>query len=116
MVRQRHKTEQKITEGCLTDRQKEILRQCLWDLNLEPEEFYAILTGRLHRRWPSQAFCVARLVESVNWFKILEVIEPTELCRYWSEEAKHLVRSEKLKEGMDFVCRLLSEGSLPPTG
>lgn len=96
-----------MTERELTGEQRSILRQCLWDLNLTPEEFLAILEGRLVKKWPDQAFCVARLLESVNWFKIVDVIEPEQLCRLWTEDAKRMTRFKPLKEGMDFACRVL---------
>ncbi len=91
----------------LTKEQKEILRQCLWDLNLTPEEFYAILTGKLVKKWPDQAFCVARLLESVNWFKIVEVIDPEKLCHLWTDEVKKKIRHKTISEGMDYACRAL---------
>ncbi|TAN45555.1 MAG: hypothetical protein EPN22_02300 [Nitrospirae bacterium] len=91
----------------LTDEQRSILRQCLWDLTLTPEAFLAILEGRLVQKWPDQAFCMARLLESVNWFDIIEVIEPERLCSFWSESAKKKVRFKPLKDGMDFACRVL---------
>ena len=31
----------------LTEEQKDILKQALWDLNLSPEEFLAIIEGKL---------------------------------------------------------------------
>lgn len=96
-----------MEERILTDEQRSILKQCLWDLNLTPEEFLAILEGRLVKKWPDQAFCVARLLESVNWFKIVEVIEPKKLCSFWNESAKKKVRFKPLREGMDFACRVL---------
>lgn len=96
-----------MEERTLTDEQKSILRQCLWDLNLSPEDFLAILEGRLVKKWPDQAFCVARLIESVNWFKIVKIIAPQTLCSLWSEAAKSKTRFKPLKEGMDFACRVL---------
>lgn len=39
----------------LTDEQRSILRQCLWDLNLTPEDFLAIIEGRLVKKWPDGA-------------------------------------------------------------
>ncbi len=91
----------------LNDEQKSILKQCIWDLNLSIEEFYAILTGKLQKRWPDQAFCIARLIESVNWFKIVKIIDPKELCRLWTEDVKRRIRHKTLKEGMEFACRIL---------
>ncbi len=91
----------------LTDEQRSILRQCLWDLTLTPDDFLAIIEGRLVKKWPDKAFCVARLLESVNWFKIVKVIDPEKLCSLWTDEVKARVRFKPLKEGMDFACRVL---------
>ncbi len=91
----------------LTDEQRSILRQCLWDLTLTPDDFLAIIEGRLVKKWPDKAFCVARLLESVNWFKIVKVIDPEKLCSLWTDEVKTRVRFKPLKEGMDFACRVL---------
>jgi len=90
----------------LTEEQRGILSQALWDLNLTPEEFLAIIEGRSERKWPDQAFCVARLLESVNWFKIVRVDDPHVLCDVW-EEAKRHMRFKELVKGMDFACRIL---------
>jgi len=87
-----------MEERELTDEQRSILRQCLWDLNLSPEDFLAILEGRLVKKWPDQSFCVARLLESVNWFKIVKIIEPKTLCSLWSDAAKRKTRFKPLKE------------------
>jgi hypothetical protein len=32
----------------LTDEQRSVLSQCLWDMNLTPYEFFAIIEGRGH--------------------------------------------------------------------
>jgi hypothetical protein len=90
----------------LTEEQKGILSQALWDLNLTPEEFLAIIEGRSQRKWPDQAFCVARLLESANWFKIVQVVDPRLLCDAWEEAKKHM-RFKELIKGMDFACRIL---------
>lgn len=96
-----------MNERELTVEQRSILRQCLWDLNLTPEDFLAILEGRLVKKWPDQAFCVARLLESVNWFEITGIISPERLCAFWNDNARKKVRFKPLKEGMDFACRIL---------
>jgi hypothetical protein len=90
----------------LTEEQKRILKQCLWDLKLTPEEFLDIIEGKSTRKWPERAFCVARLLESVNWFDIVKIIEPQKICFLW-DEAKRYVRFKSIKEGMDFACRIL---------
>jgi hypothetical protein len=90
----------------LTEEQRRILKQCLWDLNLTPEEFLDIIEGRSDRKWSERGFCVARLLESVNWLKIIEIIDPEILCKLWNE-ARRYVRFKEIKEGMDFACRIL---------
>ena len=95
-----------MTTRTLTDEQKRILKQCLWDLNLTPEEFLAIIEGRSYRKWPDRGFCVARLLESVNWFDIVKFIEPRLLCLIWNETKRH-IRVRSIRDGMDFACRIL---------
>ncbi len=90
----------------LTEEQRRILKQCLWDMKLTQEEFLDIIEGRSARKWPDRAFCVARLLESVNWFKIVKVIDPKILCNLWGD-ARRYVRFKEIKEGMDFACRIL---------
>jgi len=93
-------------EQTLTREHKAILKQALWDLNLTPEEFLDIIGGRSDRKWPERAFCVARLLESVNWFKIVTIVDPRMLYREW-DKAKKYVRAKEIIEGMDFASRLL---------
>jgi len=90
----------------LTEEQRKILKQCLWDMNLTPEEFLDIIEGRSTRKWPERAFCVARLLESVNWFDIVRIVPPKEICSLWAE-AKKYIRVKSIKEGMDFACTIL---------
>ena len=90
----------------LNEEEKSILSQSLWDLNLSPEEFLDIIEGRSARKWPERGFCVSRLLESVNWFDIVRIIDPKKICSLWGETKKY-VRLKSIKEGMDFACRAL---------
>ncbi len=83
-----------------------ILSQALWDLRLSPAEFLEIVEGKSKRSWPDRGFCVARLLESVNWFKIVRIINPKVLCGAW-KNARQYVRVPEIREGMDFASRLL---------
>ena len=96
----------RMKKRILSLKKKKILSQALWDLNITPEEFLAIIEGESSKKWPERGFCVARLLESINWFDIVEIIEPREICRLW-KEAKRYVRVKSIKEGMDFACRIL---------
>ncbi len=90
----------------LTEEQRSILKQALWDLNMGPDEFLDVIEGRSTRKWPDRGFCVARLLESVNWFKVTTIIEPKTLCTLWQDAKKH-VRFKEIREGMDFACQIL---------
>lgn len=90
----------------LTAEQKKIIFQALWDLKLTPEEFLEIIEGKSKKKWPERGFCVARLLESVNWFKIVKVIEPKVLFEVW-KDAKKYVRFKGIRKGMDFASRIL---------
>lgn len=94
---------------------KKIVSQALWDLNLTPEEFLDIIEGRTQRHWPDRGFCVARLLESVNWFDIVQIVDPKILADAW-EEAKTHIRSQSIREGMNFACRILQNRSLSVAG
>ncbi len=100
----------------LTKKQKQILKRCLWDLNLTPEEFLETVEGRSTRKWPGRAFCVVRLLEYVGWYDIVKIFKPKEICALWTPEVRRHVRGEYLKEGMDFACRILHKNTLSHTG
>jgi hypothetical protein len=90
----------------LDEGMKKIISQALWDLNLTPEEFVGIIRGSTDRQWPDRGFCVARLLESVNWFDIVKIFSPIEICSAWEEAKKHL-RTDSIRKGMEFACRTL---------
>jgi hypothetical protein len=90
----------------LPEEKKMILSQALWDLNLTPEEFEGIIKGAVVRSWPDRGFCVARLLESVNWYDVVKIFSLAEICAVWEEARKHL-RSESIRKGMDFACGIL---------
>ncbi len=89
----------------LTEEQRKILKQALWDMTLSPEEFLDIIEGATVRKWPDRAFCVARFLESVNWFDIVKITAPQKICDAW-HEARRYVRFKSIRDGMDFACRL----------
>jgi hypothetical protein len=90
----------------LDEEAKKIITQALWDLNMTPDEFVGVIQGTLERSWPTRGFCVARLLESANWFDIIKIFSPAEICAVWAEAEKYL-RSESIRKGMEFACRTI---------
>jgi len=90
----------------LNEEKRKIISQALWDLNLTPDEFVGIIRGTMAKKWPDRGFCVARLVESVNWYDVVKIFSPAEICAEW-EEAKKYSRNTSIRKGMEFACRAL---------
>lgn len=84
----------------LNDGQKRIISPALGDLNMTPEEFAAVMRGKTTRNWPDRGFCVARLLESVNWFDIVKIFPPPEICEAW-DEAKKYSRNDTIRKGLE---------------
>lgn len=72
-----------MEEKNLDDEKRKIICQALWDMNISPEEFMGIIEGHIVRKWPDRGFCVARFLESVNWFDVTKVIQPRDICGLW---------------------------------
>jgi hypothetical protein len=104
-----------VAEHVITIEEERILRRALWDLVLTPRELLDIVEGRGSRDWPSRGFCVARLLESINWLDLVRIVKPELLCSVWPEARPH-VRRPTIREGMDFACRFLSRRSLSAAG
>lgn len=90
----------------LTEEERKIISQALWDLNVPPEDFVGIIRGSIVRKWPERGFCVARLLESVNWFDVVKIFSPEEICEAWKSAEKY-ARNESIQKGMEFACRTL---------
>jgi hypothetical protein len=83
-----------------------IAKRSLWDTNISPEQFLAIIRGEENHEWPSRAFCVARLLECASWYDVVKIISPREICSLWPE-AERYVRATGIKRGMEYACRVL---------
>ena len=83
-----------------------LARRAVWDMALQPQDFLMILRGELTVNWPSRAFCVARLLECASWYDVVRILPPREICALWPE-AQRFVRSNSIKLGMAYACRVL---------
>lgn len=83
-----------------------IAKRAVWDLALSPQDFIKILHGELTVDWPTQAFCVARLLECCNWYDATKILPPRDICTLWPE-AKRFVRSPSIRLGMEYAYGLL---------
>jgi len=82
----------------LSDRARRALREILWDVPMSPEEFLDIVEGR--REHPRRAYWVARMLELMDWFDVLDACDVAALADVWPA-ARRYVRSESLREGLD---------------
>lgn len=95
-----------VAQQALTEEERRILSRALWDLDMTPEEFLAIIKGTSKRKRPGRGFCVARLLETVNWLEAVRIVDAETLLAAWQDARPH-VRFESIREGMDFACKLL---------
>jgi hypothetical protein len=82
----------------LSEEQRRKVREILWDVPMEPEEFLDIVEGR--RPHPRRAYWAARLLEQMDWWDVREVCDVRALADVWPE-ARRYVRSEALREDLD---------------
>ena len=92
-----------ILKHALTNEDKKIISQALWDMNLTPEEFLDIIEGKSERKWPERGFCVARVLESVSWFDIVKITEIK-----WVIPVPH----QMIKQSMTAISLAIVEGTL----
>jgi bifunctional DNA-binding transcriptional regulator/antitoxin component of YhaV-PrlF toxin-antitoxin module len=99
----------------LSEEQRRKVREILWDVPMEPEEFLDIVEGR--RPHPRRAYWAARLLEQMDWWDVREVCDVRALADVWPE-ARRYVRSEALREDLDHAfgrlrSRLSASGEDP---
>ena len=82
----------------LPDEARMALEEILWDTPMTPEEFLDIAEGRRHH--PRRAYWVARMLQLMDWARILDVCDVYAIADVWSEARKY-IRSESLRRDLD---------------
>lgn len=80
----------------------------LWDYNLDPDQFYEILNGRLVKGRLNQDWATRRVLEYASYDEIIRLIGYKRLVENWSRW-RGKIRSKSRVRGFDFLVKWLPE-------
>jgi hypothetical protein len=82
----------------------DILRQLIWDYDMNGEDFIAILHGDKQYGWFTKAWAISRILERLNYYDAMTLISPAELAAVW-EELKPKLFNQTIRNGYEFILR-----------
>lgn len=91
-------------------RLKEVLKNILWDYNITEEEVELILEGKKKTFSLSKEKLYARLLLSVNWYKLLEIFGKEKIKELLSDEVLKYIRFKDIRDNFIYARSVLSEG------
>lgn len=80
----------------------------LWDYDLNADQFFEILNGRLVKGRLNQDWAVRRVLEYASYDEIIRLIGYKRLVENWSRW-RGKVRSKSRVRGLDFLVKWLPE-------
>jgi hypothetical protein len=99
------------------ERKRKILQRAFWDRAIDPEEVADTLAGtRPPRGWLIAQRIMVRLLESVPWYDILEMLELVRVRELLGPDVIGKLRSKELQSRYDFARRVLQGESLSLAG
>jgi len=88
---------------------KEELKKIVWDYEVSLEELIQILEGRKKSFSLNREKILARLLLSVNWYKLLEIFGPQVLKEILNDEVLKYIHIESLRQDFIYAREVLSE-------
>ena len=79
----------------------------LWDVNLDEQEFEAVLSGRLTRGRRNQTWAAVRLLDYAPYSDIRRLLNKEDLVANW-QCWRPRVRSARRRRGLDFLVSYLA--------
>ncbi|OQX79168.1 MAG: hypothetical protein B6D56_07705 [Candidatus Omnitrophica bacterium 4484_70.1] len=92
-----------------TEKLKEELKKIVWDYEISLEELIQILEGRKKSFSLNREKILARLLLSVNWYKLLEIFDPQVLKEILNDEVLKYIHIESLRQDFIYAREALSE-------
>ena len=78
--------------------------QLVWDYNLNPSQFKNILTGKKEEGWFTQEWAIARVLERLNYYDALKLIDLKFLKQNWLKVKPKIFNKTK-KEGYEYILQ-----------
>ena len=88
---------------------KEGLKNIVWDYEVSLEELIQILEGRKKSFSLNREKILARLLLSVNWYKLLEIFGPHILKEILNDEVLKYIHIESLRQDFIYAREVLNE-------
>jgi len=79
-----------------------LYHQLVWDYQLSPHEFQAILTGEFSQSGLDQHWAMARVLENAPYYQALKLIPLDSLQQHWPA-LRNKIHRQDIKKGYDFV-------------
>lgn len=76
----------------------------VWDYNLSPQDFFAILHGEKKTKWPSRDWATIRVLENANYYDAINLIDLDYLAKNW-QNLKPQIFKEDIQEGYEYLLR-----------
>ena len=93
----------------INEKLKEELKKIVWDYEVSLEELIQILEGRKKSFSLNREKILARLLLSVNWYKLLEIFGPHILKEILNDEVLKHIHTESLRQDFVYAREVLSE-------
>ncbi len=93
----------------INEKLKEELKKIVWDYEVSLEELIQILEGRKKSFSLNREKILARLLLSVNWYKLLEIFGPHILKEILNDEVLKYIHIESLRQDFIYAREVLSE-------
>ena len=79
-------------------------KKLMWDYTLSPDVFLHILLGEKTVGWFTQSWAIARVLENLDYYRALDLVELETLARKW-DEVKNKIHNASIRRGYEFVLQ-----------
>lgn len=86
-------------------------RLLVWDYDIKPQEFFALLKGKKEKGYFTKEWAIARVLENINYYDAMALVPSGELKKTWGK-VKQKIFNKTIRDGYEFVLR---RHSLPAT-
>ena len=93
----------------INEKLKEELKKIVWDYEVSLEDLIQILEGRKKSFSLNREKILARLLLSVNWYKLLEIFGPHILKEILNDEVLKYIHIESLRQDFIYAREVLNE-------
>lgn len=80
----------------------EKFKQIMWDYNLSPQEFFAILNKEHQKGWFTQDWAITRILEHAPYYDAIALVPLPTLRQRW-EHIKPKLFNRSLQQGYEYV-------------